>query len=191
MKKTLVALAVAGVLTACSSTRPDSYQQQAELQRQQQQASAQTAIKQMPKWFMNRPKNSSAVIYGVGYGVSSNMMMAKTIAESEAYRELCIGGNGVVDAQDKLYRSDRDGQGNNIGTTVIRNRCVNLDVTGAETADSQVFVNGNRFSYYVLVALPQGDANSRLQAKRAISQIQSAELQMATELKELDSAKQQ
>lgn len=190
MKKLALVLAVGSLLTACSSNKPNYYQQQADFVRQQQQVAAQTAVKQMPKWFINRPKNSADVIYGVGYGSSSNMMSAKTMAESEAYRELCMGGNGVTDAQDKLYRSDRNGEGNNIGTTVIRNRCVNLDITGAEIADSQIFVNGSRFSYYVLVALPLGDANSRMRAKQAIVRIQSDEAQMNAELRELDTAKQ-
>ena len=191
MKKLVLAVAIGSLLSACSSPKPDFYQKKAEEQQQRQEAAAQVAVKQMPKWFMNRPKNSTAVIYGVGYGVSSNMMSAKTMAESEAYRELCMGGNGTVDAQDKLYRSDKNGEGSNIGTTVIRNRCLNLDITGAEIADSQVFVNGARFSYYALVALPMGDANSRLQAKQNISRIQAAENQMSNDFKELDSAKTQ
>ena len=189
MKKLVLALAVGSLLSACSSTT-DRYQHQAEVAQKQREIAAQTALKQSPKWFVNRPKNSASVIYGIGYGASTNLMSAKTMAESEAYRELCMGGNGVTDAQDKTFRSDRNGEGSNIGTTVIRTRCTNLDITGAEIADSQVFANGGRFSYYVLVALPLGDANSRLQAKQAIARIKADEDQMAVEIRELDAAKQ-
>ena len=82
MKKLVLAVAIGSLLSACSSPKPDFYQKKAEEQQQRQEAAAQIAVKQMPKWFMNRPKNSTAVIYGVGYGVSSNMMSAKTMAES-------------------------------------------------------------------------------------------------------------
>jgi hypothetical protein len=140
----------------------------------------------MPIWFTNRPKNSAEVIYSVGYGSSTNLMSAKTMAESEAYRELCMGGNGVTDAQDKLYRSDKNGAGVNIGTTVIRNKCANLDITGTEVADSKLIVNGTKFSYYVLIALPLGDINFRAQAKQQIQQMISEQLNAEKEFSELN-----
>jgi hypothetical protein len=188
MKKLAIVLAITGALSACSSTNQlDNVQQRAEQERQRQAQQIQSTIKHAPDWFVKRPKNTPDVVYGVGFGSSSNMMMAMDLAESEAYRQLCVGSGGTVDSQSKVFRSDRDGNGASVGSTAIRTRCPTVDVTGAEVVQNEVIANGNRYNYYVLVAMPLGDANSRLRAKEAIRQLRSLDSQAQSEFKELDS----
>lgn len=189
MKKLVLAVSIASVLSACSSTDP--YQKRGEAIREQQTQQVKTTVNQAPKWFMQRPKNTPDVVYGIGFGSSSNMMMAMDMSESEAYRQLCVGAGGQVDSQQKLLRTDNNSEGTNSAVTAIRTRCASLDITGAEIAQSQVIPTGNRFNYYVLVALPIGDANSRARAKEQISRIKADALRFDAEFKELDTFKQQ
>jgi len=188
MKKLFLAVTIGSLLSACSSTnRLDNVQQRADQERQHQTQQVQATIKSGPDWFVKRPKNTQNVVYGVGFSANTNMMMAMDLAESEAYRQLCVGAGGEVDSQSKVFRSDRDGNGSSIGTTAIRTRCPAVDITGAEVVQNEIIASGNRYNYYVLVALPLGDANSRLRAKEAIRQLRSLDSQAQSEFKELDS----
>ena len=191
MKKLVLCVAISSMLAACGSTgnSANSYQQRADYERERQQANVEATIKRAPDWFIKRPKNSSDIVFGVGYGESTNMMMALDMAESEAYRQLCTGAGGLVDSQSKVFRSDKDGQGTSLSTTAIRTRCPSVDITGAEVAQSDVRSNGNRYSYYVLVALPLGDANTRARTKEAMKQINEAAGQSEREFRELDNVK--
>jgi hypothetical protein len=187
MKKLLIAVAVGTLLSACGTT--NSSQQRADIDRTRQERAVEKTISQAPDWFIKRPKNTAEIVYGIGYGQSTNLNSAIDIAENEAYRQICSGAAGIVDSQTKTFRTDRDGQGSSISTTAIRTRCAGVDITGTEIEQHQLTNNGNRFTYYVLVALPLGDANTRLRAKEAAKQINDAMSQSDREFKELDNVR--
>lgn len=186
MKKLLLVAGVASLLTACGSTGSNNYQQNADNYRAYQAQQARETVKRAPTWFTKRPKNTADVVYGVGYASSTNMMMALDMAESEAYRQLCQGGGGIVESQSKVFRSDKNGEGDSLATTAIRTRCPGIDITGAEVVESDVYTVGNKFTYYVLVALPLGDANSRARAKADVQRVLDIEARSEREFQDMD-----
>lgn len=189
MKKLAIVVAVGTLLTACGTTSTTSSQQRADYEMQRQERRVEQTVSQAPDWFIKRPKNSGDVVFGVGYGSSTNLNSAVDIAENEAYRQLCTGAAGVVDSQTKTFRSDKDGVGTSLSTTAIRTRCGGVDITGAQIEQHSLVAMGNRFTYYVLVALPLGDANTQARTKEALKQVKEAAGQSEREFRELDNAK--
>jgi hypothetical protein len=188
MKKLVLATSIALLLSACSSVDP--YQQRANQERERQAQVVKTTIKQAPSWFTKRPKNNADVVYGVGFATSNNMMMAMSIAENEAYSQLCMGAGAQTESQFKNYTIDRNGDANSQSTKATRTRCPSLDITGAEVVESETIPNGARFNQYVLVALPLGDANSRARARDQIRMVRETAARFDAEFQEMDKNKQ-
>lgn len=188
MKKLALVVALGALVTACSTSGTNDYQKRADAERERQAAKVASTIKQAPDWFMRRPKNTNDVVYGVGYGESTNMMSAMDMAENEAYRQICTGNAGTVDSQSKVFRADRDGNANSLATTAIRTRCLKTDITGVEIINTEIIQQGNRYAYYILVALPLGDANTRVKAKETQRIAGSMDVRAEKEFKELDRA---
>lgn len=158
MKKLAIVLAVAGVLSACSSTK-DTYVQRASQDFERQERAALQAIEKAPDWMSKLPKSSSAV-YENGTAVSSDFAMADMKAKTIAYAKICTAAGGKVRSQTKVFRSDSDSTSTEASEMAIRNICPDIDVTGVETVETKHVAEGGRIRTYVLVALPIGSANT-------------------------------
>lgn len=143
------------------------------------------SIDSVPEWFTNVPE-STDTIYAVGDGVSANYSGAIGNARANAFETICQTAGGKVRSQTKVYRNDTETSSTNITTTVIRNFCPDIDVSGAMIVKQAVVQEGSRKRAYVLVALPTGPAKAVTAAKEVKRQEVETKDAMTRELKELD-----
>jgi carbamoylphosphate synthase small subunit len=165
MKKVLIVAAVAGLLSACGTTRvADSFSDRNDQILAQQTRSQQNAISQAPEWMTKLPKSNNAV-YESGTAASGDFAMADMKAKAIAYAKICIAAGGTIRSQTKVFRQDTDTSSNENSEMAIRSMCKDVDITGVETVDMKHVADGNRIRSYVLVALPLGQANILKQTK--------------------------
>lgn len=151
-------------------------------------AAAQTTpqpVDVVPSWFTNPPENQNA-IYAVGDGVSANYSGAIGNARANAFETICQSAGGKVRSQTKVYRHDTETASTSITTTVIRNFCPDVDITGAQIIRQAVVSEGSRKRAFVLVALPTEPTKSQAAAKETRRQETENKDAMSRELKELD-----
>lgn len=184
MKKLAFVLAVAGILSACSSTK-DTYVQRAAQDYERQERAAEQAISKAPEWMSKLPKSSSAV-YENGTAVSSDFAMADMKAKTIAYAKICTAAGGKVRSQTKVYRQDSDTSSTEASEMAIRNICPDVDVTGVETVETRHVAEGGRIRTYVLVALPIGAANTLRKEADARDERRAAQARAPEAFKELD-----
>jgi hypothetical protein len=161
MKKTLLLLPIVAALTACGTT--DVYQKRADNERQYQEKSIDQALKARPNWMSKLPISDSAV-FAAAEGSAENYNMAVHLARTNALTELCYSADGRVTSQTKQFETGST-RSSSI-EKVTRTNCNTVDVTGVETYGAKnvdenpvVVRSGNRYTAYVLLALPTGDAN--------------------------------
>ena len=191
MRRSLVSLGVAAVLSACSTTQPMPATQVQALPAptmapvSPQVVSVQRAVDAVPEWFVEVPK-SADTIYSVGDGVSSSMSGALSNARANAFEGICQSAGGTVRSQTKIFRQDTESASTSLSTTAIRNLCPDVDVTGAVVEKRKIMQDGARFRAFVLVALPVGDKNVLARTKQA-DKLQLKATQTSEEaFKELD-----
>lgn len=191
MRRSLVSLGVAAVLSACSTTQPMPATQVQALPAptmapvSPQVVSVQRAVDAVPEWFVEVPK-SADTIYSVGDGVSSSMSGALSNARANAFEGICQSAGGTVRSQTKIFRQDTESASTSLSTTAIRNLCPDVDVTGAVVEKRKIMQDGARFRAFVLVALPVGDKNVLARTKQA-DKLQLKSTQTSEEaFKELD-----
>ena len=191
MRRSLVSLGVAAVLSACSTTQPMPATQVQALPAPimapvpPQVVSVQRAVDAVPEWFVEVPK-SADTIYSVGDGVSSSMSGALSNARANAFEGICQSAGGTVRSQTKIFRQDTESASTSLSTTAIRNLCPDVDVTGAVVEKRKIMQDGARFRAFVLVALPVGDKNVLARTKQA-DKLQLKATQTSEEaFKELD-----
>ena len=165
MKKLALVVAVAGLLSACGTTRvADNFSNRNDQILAQQTRSQQNAIDQAPEWITKLPKSNNAV-YESATAASGDFAMADMKAKSIAYAKICIAAGGTIRSQTKVFRQDSDTSSNESSEMAIRSMCQDVDITGVETVDMKHVADGNRIRSYVLVALPMGQANVLKQTK--------------------------
>lgn len=191
MRRSLVSLGVAAVLSACSTTQPMPATQVQALPAptmapvSPQVVGVQRAVDAVPEWFVEVPK-SADTIYSVGDGVSSSMSGALSNARANAFEGICQSAGGTVRSQTKIFRQDTESASTSLSTTAIRNLCPDVDVTGAVVEKRKIMQDGARFRAFVLVALPVGDKNVLARTKQA-DKLQLKATQTSEEaFKELD-----
>jgi hypothetical protein len=158
MIKSVVALSVVAVLTACSSTK-DIYVQKVESDQKRQDRAAEIAVDKSPDWMFKLPKSANAV-YENGTAISSDFGMADMKAKTIAYAKICIAAGGRVSSQTKIFRSDSDASSTEASEMAIRSVCPDVNITGVETVEMKHIAENGRVRTYVLVALPIGGANT-------------------------------
>ena len=168
MRRSLVSLGVAAVLSACSTAQQVPVTQVQALPvvvpASPQVTSVQKAIDAIPDWFVEVPK-TEGVIHSVGDGISSSMSGALGNARANAFEGICQSAGGTVRSQTKIYRQDTETNSTSLSTTAIRNLCPDVDVTGATVEKRKVIQDGARFRAFVLVALPLGEKNTLARTK--------------------------
>ena len=179
---------IVAVLAACGTT--DVYQKRVENEREYQEKAIDQALKRRPNFMGKLPVSDSAV-FAAGEGSAENYSMAVHLARTNALAEICYSAGGTISSQTKQY--DTGSTKSSSIEKVTRSNCNAVDVTGVETYGAKnidenpvVVRAGNRFTAYVLVALPTGDANVLRRAKEKAVR-ESLEAQRATQaFKELD-----
>ena len=162
MKKLLIVVAVAGLLSACGSTK---YQTRADLYPTGPTPAQQSdAISQAPEWMSKLPKSANAV-YESGTATSGDFAMADMKAKAIAYAKICTSAGGKVRSQTKVFTQDNGTTTTEMSEMAIRSICPDIDITGVETVEMKHVADGNRIRSYVLVALPIGNANLMKTAK--------------------------
>jgi hypothetical protein len=184
MKRILSIAAIALIMTGCSSTR-DPYERRAEEVRERQERVVKQTINEAPDWMTKLPKSTDAV-YASGTAISGDFNMAKDIAETNAFRSICMAAGGTVRSQTKVFRVDTESTSNAINTTAIKSMCPDVDVTGTEIREIKVIESQGRFRAYVLVALPMGEANVIARTKERERAARGAMARADREFKELD-----
>ena len=158
MKKVFAILAVAAVVSACTTTPTDTYDKRVDAERVRREAAVEKSIDKAPKWMTELPVSTSAV-YANGSAVSSDMSMADYKAKLFAYGKICMAAGGKVSQQSKMFMMDNSSVSYETSEVAIRGVCPDVDITGVETKEVKRIAEGTRFRSYVLVALPTGDAN--------------------------------
>jgi len=156
MKKLAIAVAVAGLLSACGTTGNHTQQYKEQYERQEKQVK--NAIAEAPEWMSKLPKSVNAV-YENGTATSIDMSMADLKAKTIAYSKICTAAGGKVRSQMKMYRNDNGDASVEQSELTVRSLCPDIDITGVETVEMKHVADGNRIRTYVLVALPIGQAN--------------------------------
>ena len=158
MKKVFAILAVAAVVSACTTTPTDTYDKRVDAERVRREAAVEKSIDKAPKWMTELPVSTNAV-YANGSAVSSDMSMADYKAKLFAYGKICMAAGGKVSQQSKMFLMDNSSVSYETSEVAIRGVCPDVDITGVETKEVKRIAEGTRFRSYVLVALPTGDAN--------------------------------
>jgi hypothetical protein len=158
MKKVFAILAVAAVVSACTTTPTDTYDKRVDAERVRREAAVEKSIDKAPKWMTELPVSTNAV-YANGSAVSSDMSMADYKAKLFAYGKICMAAGGKVSQQSKMFMMDNSSVSYETSEVAIRGVCPDVDITGVETKEVKRIAEGTRFRSYVLVALPTGDAN--------------------------------
>ena len=179
---------IVAVLAACGTT--DVYQKRVDNQYEREGKAIEQALKGRPDWMGKLPVSDSAV-FAAAEGSAENYNMAVHLARTNALSEICYSAGGTVSSQTKQYDTGST-KSSNI-EKVTRSNCNAVDVTGVETYGAKnidqnpvVVRAGNRFTAYVLIALPTGDANVLRRAKERASR-ETLEAQRSTQaFKELD-----
>ena len=190
MKKTLLLIPIVALLAACGTT--DVYQKRAENEREYQEKAIDMALKKRPVWMSKLPVSDSAV-FAAAEGSADSYNMAVHMARTNALTDLCYSADGKVNSQTKQYET---------GSTktssiekVTRINCNSVDVTGIETYGAKgvdenpiVVRSGNKFTAYVLLALPTGDANIQRKYKDGLKRDERERARATEAFKELPKA---
>jgi hypothetical protein len=161
MKKIFIVLPIVVALTACGTT--DVYQKRTDNAREYDEKAIDQALKKRPEWMAKLPISSSAV-FAAAEGSADSYNMAVHMARTNALTDLCYSADGKVSSQTKQFETGSS-KSSSI-EKVTRTNCNSVDVTGYETYGAKdvgenplVIRTGSKFTAYVLVALPTGDAN--------------------------------
>lgn len=165
MKKLLIVSAVAGVLTACGSTKTN-YSAQFSAPNTLQTQQMASAVAQAPEWMSKLPK-APGYVFENGTATSGDFAFADIKAKSMAYAKICTAAGGKVRSQVKIFRSDSGDSSTDHSEMALRSMCPDVDITGVETVEMKHVSEGNRIRTYVLVALPIGDKNVLKSARDA------------------------
>ena len=190
MKKILTLLPIVAVLAACGTT--DVYQKRVENEREYQEKAIDQALKRQPSFMRKLPTSDSAV-FAAGEGSAENYNMAVHLARTNALAEICYSAGGTISSQTKQY--DTGSTKSSSIEKVTRTNCNAVDVTGVETYGAKnidenpvVVRAGNRYTAYVLVALPTGDANIQRRYKDNLKREEREQNNRTEAFKELPKA---
>lgn len=185
MKKTLILIPVLAMLTACGSAPRDSYERQAQQQRERQERYVERSIDRAPKWMTELPSSANAV-YANGTAVSGDLSMADYKAKMFAFGKICMAAGGRVSQQGRVFMQDTSDATYETSELAIRTMCPGVDVTGAEIKEIRRVAEGTRYRSYVLIALPTGEANALQQRQDRQRLQQRAQTRADAAFRELD-----
>lgn len=183
MYKLIFAVAVASILSACSTT--DNFDKRADEERKREYVAVERAVDKAPKWMTELPKSNNAV-YANGSAVSRDFSMADMKARLIAFSSICMAAGGEVDKNAKVFMTDTESSSTERSEVAIRGMCRGVDVSGSEVVETVRIPENGRFRTYVLMALPTGDANAIVKRKDARRASEDARVRSDNAFKELD-----
>lgn len=190
MKKILTLLPIVALLAACGTT--DVYQKRVENEREYQEKAIDQALKRRPDWMGKLPSSQSAK-FAAAEGSAESYNMAVHLARTNALTELCYSEDGRVTSQTKQFETGST-RSSSI-EKVTRTNCNAADVTGVETYGAKnidenpvVVRSGNRYTAYVLLALPTGEANIQRRYKDNLKREEREQNNRTEAFKELPKA---
>lgn len=184
MKKYILTLPVVLGLVACGTTG-DQYTKRADSEREAQNKAVERSVDKAPKWMSKTPESKDAV-YATGTAVSPQWSMSDEKARLAALSHICMAAGGTVDKNSKTYLSDTESTSTEFSETVIRAKCANVDITGAEVVEKVHMAENGRIRTYVLMALPTGEANSLQVRKDKIRASETARKRAEQAFRELE-----
>ena len=183
MKKVFTLLPIVAVLAACGTTDP--YDRIAERERERQEKLAERAVDRAPKWMSELPKSDNAV-YANGSAISRDFSMADIKAKNIAYSKICMAAGGQVDQQTKTFIQDTEKSSVELSNTAIRSFCRGTDITGVVIDKIERRAEGPNIRTYVLVALPNGEANRLVRDRDQRAARQGAQSSSERAFRDLD-----
>lgn len=184
MKRFIFTVPFIAALAACSTTS-DPYTKRADTERETQTKAVERSVDRAPKWMSKVPESKDAV-YANGTAVSREWGMSDEKARLMALSHICMAAGGTVDKNSKVYLNDTENSSAELSETVIRAKCINVDITGAEVVEKVHVAENGRIRTYVLMALPTGEANSLQVRKDKIRASERARQRSDAAFKELD-----
>lgn len=146
----------------------------------------------VPSWVLELPRAHN-MIFGVGIGLSSNEQMAFDKARLNAERKIIQTYNSEVESLTKIYTSERDDTVTE-NTEIATQKISKGNLAGAQRLNTHAELVGNKYKFYVLMALPLGDTNPILKLREQQNQKREAEIrekQTWDELQRQSQAKQE
>ena len=136
------------------------------------EAAAQREIDKMPEWFLNPPLDSEEFLYEIAEVTMSNRSAARQSAIIQGRTALSSKLGVKVEALQKLFEEEVTNGDESIYSaafTAANQNVISQNLSGASVAE-QAFVptSTGRYTAYVLMQLPIGDARTAIQ--NALSQ---------------------
>ena len=158
----LIAIASAVVLAGCASTPKPGTPEAAAAQEKQVTKAVQTAVSNIPSWYLTPPAEDSA-IYSAGVATSADMQFALDRAVLSAKAALASQLNNRVSSRIRDFMNEVGIASDSALTAeadrVSQNVVTEVNLAGFRRDKSEVLQEGKDYRVYVLLRYPVGDAN--------------------------------
>jgi hypothetical protein len=138
-----------------------------------------------PAWFIQLPQDTADMIFAAATATSTDEQMAYDKARMAAERKLVEMASSRITTQTKSYRSDRGDVSIENYEQVTRKNATG-ELIGAQRVDSQLTFDGRTYRVYVLLRLPQGDANTVANSRAAARIQREADIRSQAAHRELE-----
>ena len=149
--------------------------------------STKTVMKNIPKWYIELPKDD-ILVYSAGTATSPDLQMSIDVATMTAKRTLADRLNGKLRSQTKSYQSTVGNSAENVNliTNIERtskNLIADTVVSGYTVDKTEIIQEGPRYRVYVLLRYNDARLNMALNSGQG-----NAEMLAASSFDELDSS---
>ena len=149
--------------------------------------STKTVMKNIPKWYIELPKDE-ILVYSAGTATSPDLQMSLDVATMNAKRTLADRLNGKLRSQTKSYQSTVGNSAENVNliTNIERtskNLIADTVVSGYTVDKTEIIQEGPRYRVYVLLkyndarlnmALNSGQGNAEMLASSSFDELDSS-----------------
>lgn len=185
----VAALSLVGCASAPKPGSPEAAAAQQQKQEQQATKAVQTAVANIPEWYLNPPVAENA-IYSAGVATSGDMQFAMDRAVLSAKTALASQLNNRVSSRIRDFMNEV-GIGSDAALSaeaerVSQNVVTEVNLAGFRRDKSQVFQEGRTYRAYALLYYPIGDANKLVRDQVRKSNQLEARLRASKAFQELE-----